>query len=361
MNTTVKAFLCDIAYSPLGDKLATGLGIKRLWTEFHIRSSQKKLLAEARKEFEKGSSRGSFEDYRDALKRHWVSYTEYAYEYEFYKKPEEEREKYVSRLKMAYFYWRYAPGAAKAIFRNKNNFLKRFKEFVHRKWIYAPDSSYDDFKRMVCSFDCIIKPCDGKLGKGVSKVYLEGDHRADKQLYEDCRKNRMLVEQCIDSCEDLKAFHPKSLNTIRVVTVANREKACVFSGVLRTGVGDSVVDNSHAGGVSAQINIQNGIVESDGANTKGERFTCHPDSGIQFKGFKIPGWSVIVNTVCKAAQLSGNPITGWDVVINSDGNVEFIEGNYGPDLDMMQARYNHGVKKEIYALIKEYTGIEMSE
>ncbi|MBO5563025.1 MAG: hypothetical protein J5939_04845, partial [Bacteroidales bacterium] len=342
-----------------GDKIVNALGIKKLWVDMQVRSSKKRLLASARTEYEKGGARGTLADYEQALNKYWVTYQEYAYQYEFYKKSEEERNEYVSRLRMAYFYWRYAPGVAKAIFRNKTNFLKHFHDYIHRKWIYAPSATYEEFVSMINSFDCIIKPCDGKLGKGVSKVYKDRDRKDDKKLFEDCRKNRMLVEQCIKACDELSAFHPQSLNTIRVVTVANKEKACVFSGVLRTGVGDSVVDNSHAGGVSAQINIKNGIVESDGANTKGERFVCHPDSGIQFVGFKIPNWNQIVESVCMAAQSAGNPITGWDVVINSEGQVEFIEGNYGPDLDMMQARYNRGVKKEIYALIREYWGIEL--
>lgn len=359
MNNSLKAYLCDIAYSPLGDKIVTGLGFKRLWTELHVRSSKKRLLADARSKFKSDSSRGSIEDYVKALDKHWVSYTEYAYEYEFFNKTEEERDEYVSRLRMAYFYWRYAPGVAKGVFRNKTNFLRYFKDNIHREWLYAPDSTFNDFVKLVNKYDCIIKPCDGKLGRGVSKVYRDKDHNDDRELYEDCKKNRMLVEQCIEACEELKALHPESLNTIRVVTVANKEKACVFSGVLRTGVGDSVVDNSHAGGVSAQINIYNGLVETEGANTKGEKFSCHPDSGIRFIGYQVPRWNEIVETVCNAAKLSGNPITGWDVVVNSDGKVEFIEGNYGPDLDMMQARYGRGVKRKVYSLIKDYFGIGM--
>lgn len=50
-----------------------------------------------------------------------------------------------------------------------------------------------------------------------------------------------------------------------------------------------------------------------------------------------------------------------DVVVNRQGEVEFIEANYGPDLDVMQVRYGHGVKKKIYALIEEYCGITMKD
>ena len=351
--------MCDIVYSPIGDKLATFFGGERLHAKLYVNSSKKALLTEARKEFEKGSALGTFEDYKQALEKHWVSYSEYAYQYEFYNKDEAERDEYVSRLKMSYFYLRYGPGVLRPLFRNKATFLKKFDKYIHRKWLYAPEASFEQFEQLLSDFDCIIKPCEGSRGKGVFKVYKDSNHKDDKELYESCVKDGMMVEQCIESCEELKALHPQSLNTIRVVTVSNKEKACVFSGVLRTGVGNSVIDNSHAGGVSAQINIKNGVVESDGVDVNGNRFVCHPDSGIQIKGFVVPKWDAIVNTCCEVAKQIGNPITGWDVVINNNGDVEFIEGNHTPDLDIMQSRYKHGVKKQIYSLLKEYCGIEM--
>ena len=359
MGTSLKAFICNIAYSPFGNKVISFLGGQKWYAELHARSGKNKLLANAKKEFEKESALGTFDDYKQALKKHWVSYSEYANQYEFYKKSEEERNEYVSRLKMAYFYWRYAPGVAKSVFRNKTRFLTTFHKYIHRQWLFAPNSTFEDFVRLVTTYDCIVKPCDGKLGKGIFKTYKDSDHKDDRRLYESCVKNRMLVEQCIEACDELKALHPQSLNTVRVVTIANKEKACVFSGVLRTGVGDSVVDNSHKGGVSAQINVDNGVVETDGANTNGKRYVSHPDSGIVFKGFRIPNWNAVVETCCEAAKQTRNPITGWDVVVNNQGEVEFIEGNYGPDMDMMQTRYNAGAKKKIYGLIKEYCDIEL--
>ena len=336
--------------------MVTLVGGQKLYAETQVRSIKKTLLAKAKKEFEKGSSLGTFDDYKEALEKHWVSYREYAYQYEFYKKNEAEREEYISRLKMAYFYWRYTPGTAKSVFRNKTKFLTTFKKFIHRQWIYTPESSFEDFVQMVSKYDCIIKPCDGKMGKGIFKTYKDAKRQDDK-LYESCVKDRMLVEQCIEACEELKAFHPQSLNTIRVVTISNLEKSEIFGAVFRVGVGNNVVDNAHAGGLFAQINVKNGVIESDGIDTKGKKFISHPDSGIKFIGFKIPQWDTIVETCCEAAKLKGNPITGWDVAVNNQGDVEFVEGNYGPDFDLMQSQV--GVKKRIYTMIKEYCNIEM--
>ena len=361
MNRKLKSIVCNIAYSPIGDRLLSCVGGVKLWADWKVIKQKRANLKHAKRIFKNGPSVGSLADYKHALDKHWVSYLEYAQKYEFYKKSEEERNEYVSRLRMAYFYWQHTPARTKSLFRNNRTFLKAYEKFIHRKWLFAPEVSFDDFEKLITSCDCIIKPCDGKLGKGIFKVYRNGDHQDDRTLYETCVKDRMLVEECIESCDELKAFHPQSLNTIRVVTIANKDKACVFSGVFRTGVGESVVDNSHKGGVSAQINVNDGVIETDGANTSGERFVCHPDSHITFKGFRIPKWDKIVETCCEAAKQTGNPITGWDVVVNQQGNIEFVEANYGPDMDMMQTRFKTGAKKKIYALIKEYCGITMKE
>lgn len=359
MNRNLKSFYANIVYSPLGNQIAQWLGIPKFYADYRIKLFKNNQISIAEREFYKEAANGNIDDFKRALDKHWVSYNEYAYQYEFYNKTEEEREEFVSRAKMGYFYRRYTPGKVKAIFRYKNRSLTLISKFVNRDWIYAPEASYKEFAQLVSNYDCIIKPCDGALGRGVFKVYKSGNHAGDRDLYNSCVKDHMLVEQCIESCEELKEFHPQSLNTIRVVTVSNGEKSEVFGSFFRMGRGDSVVDNAHAGGIFAQINIKDGMIESDGIDTNGNRFVCHPDSGIKLKGFVIPNWEKVVNTCCEAAKLCGNTIMGWDVAINNQMEIDFVETSFGPDFDLMQSPLQAGVKKRIFAKIKEYSGIEM--
>ena len=123
----------NIVYSPMVNKLFTNVGGRRLYAEFRVRQLKKKLLAEAKTEFAKGKSLGSFDDYKQALKKHWVSYKEYTEMYEFYKKTEDERNEYVSLLKMIYFYKRYNNGFILPILRDKQRFLKIYSKYIHRK------------------------------------------------------------------------------------------------------------------------------------------------------------------------------------------------------------------------------------
>lgn len=357
MEGKIKSVICSVLYSPIGNIVTKYTGVAKIWATWRVKSYKKRLLADAVNQFAKGATLGSLEDYKEALEQHWVSYQEYANQYEFYNKAEAERDEFVSRLRMAYFYWRYAPNDAKAVFHFKTNFLKVFNKYVHRQWRYIPDTSFEEFKRIVSSYDCIIKPSDGKLGRGISKTYK--DDKVERELYDECVKRRAIVEECIRSCDELSAFHPESLNTVRVVTISNKERAEVFGSFLRTGVGNSIVDNAHAGGIFAQINVESGIIESDGINTSGDIFKMHPDTKRVFLGTKIPYWETIVRTCCEAAKLTNNPITGWDVAINREGEIEFVEGNYGPDFDVMQSPLKVGVKKRIFYLIKDYLGISL--
>lgn len=359
MNRNYKAILANIVYSPFGSQITQMLDIPKFYANYRIKVFKNEQLSIAERGFSKETTIGNIDDFRHALDKHWMSFNEYAYQYKLYEKTEEEREEFVSRAKMGYYYRIYTPGRVKGIFRYKNRFLNFFPDYCHRDWIYAPKASFGEFTQLLSKYDCIIKPCDGNLGRGIFKVYKNCDHKDDKILYDSCVKSRMMVEQCIESCEELKAFHPQSLNTIRVVTVSNRDKSEVFGSFLRMGRGNSVVDNAHAGGLFAQINIEDGTIESDGIDTNGNRFVCHPDSGINLKGFTIPYWEKVVNTCCEAAKLCGNTIMGWDVAINSKKEIEFVEVNLGPDFDVMQSPLQVGVKKRIYAKIKEYSGVEL--
>ena len=86
METKLKSFVCSIAYSPLVNNIISSMGVVKIWADLHVYSSKKKLLASARNVFKKESSLRTFDDYKQALKKQWVTYNEYANQYEFYKK-----------------------------------------------------------------------------------------------------------------------------------------------------------------------------------------------------------------------------------------------------------------------------------
>ena len=76
----------------------------------------------------------------------------------------------------------------------------------------------------------------------------------------------------------------------------------------------------------AQVDIETGLLVTDGISTDGANLSKHPDSQIEFKEFTIPKWELVKETVLNAAKsLPGLFICGWDVTVTKDGIVEIIE------------------------------------
>lgn len=313
---------------------------------------RKQLLKEAQTKFEEERPiHGSFSDYKSALKKHLVSYSEYMYQYEFWSLTEPERNEFVSRNTLGLFYYD-IPWKIKQKFWNKVEFLNLFSGFIHREWLCARYVSFDVFSSFVLSKECIAKPMDSCCGVGIFKISSE-DRSDLHKLYACCVKNNVLIEECIAGCDELQNFHPYSLNSIRVVTVSDEVESIIFGAFFRMGMGGSVVDNAHSGGIFAQINVETGEIESEGIDTGGHRYVEHPDTHKKIKGFVIPCWEKIKSVCIEASRIvPENPIIGWDVVINSRGLVEFIEGNHGPDFDVMQSPLKVGVKSRLYKYIR---------
>ena len=316
-----------------------------------IIARKKQLLQEACTRFkEEHPVHGTLSDYKIALNKHFVSYSEYMYQYEFWRLTEQERSKFIARNALSFSVYYDIPWEIKRKFWNKVEFLNSFSQYIHREWLCARFVSFEVFKSFLSRVkECIVKPLDNCCGVGIYKInYLVENQENLQFLYYQCVTNNVLLEECIKGAAELQSFHSQSLNTIRVVTVKGR----VFGAFFRMGKGNSVIDNAHAGGIFAQINVDSGIIESEGIDADGGYYVEHPDTHKQIKGFVIPHWEEIKAVCIDASRIvPENPITGWDVVINQAGDIEFVEGNHGPDFDVMQSPLKIGVKEILYKLL----------
>ena len=321
---------------------------------------RKRFLSDARKQFlnERGG-KGSFEDYKSAFRKHRVTYSEYMFSYEYWHLDEEERDEFISTSEMQCIYRKLGAHEVRNVFYNKECFLQVFNSFSHRWWALARMLTLDQFKVKLANFDIIVKPVDGTRGKGVQKISM-GSIDDLACLFQDIQDNNRLVEECIVECEELSEFHPSSLNTIRVVTISNGDNFKVFGALLRMGRHGSVIDNTHAGGIFAPINVENGVIEVDAIDAQNNHYSIHPDSGKPINGFKIPEWDRIVETCRMASKAIPNiHFAGWDLCVTKKGEIEIIEGNHAPDFDGgMQAPLKVGVKKRLQQAVIDVMGID---
>jgi hypothetical protein len=103
--------------------------------------------------------------------------------------------------------------------------------------------------------------------------------------------------------------------------------------------GNHVVDNFHAGGIAAAINLETGLLgpaSNLGADASLGWLDTHPNSGAAIRGRPVPDWVQLAPFVERAHQVfSERVLIGWDVAVTAQGPM-LVEANGSPDLDIMQ-------------------------
>ncbi|MBZ5202035.1 hypothetical protein HU147_12475 [Planomicrobium chinense] len=270
------------------------------------------------------------------------------FRYEFYKKNNAERKTFITyrRSKRLIKELNKAEGIEQVL--DKVAFNSFFSAYVQREWLDTRNCTFKDFENFIKNhISVIVKPISAGSGKGIWKyTYKQEDDL--RQVFLKVKKS--LVEELIEQHDHLVALNPSSVNTIRVFTVKKDNKINVIACSLRTGAGESIIDNLHAGGMSVSIDIEKGVVFTPAINAKLEKFQTHPSTGIEFMGFEVPHWKQVIEVVKKAASdVPSLRYLGWDVAVTKDG-VELIEANHDPAHDLIQISDQIGK----YELVKQY-------
>ena len=161
-----------------------------------------------------------------------------------------------------------------------------------------------------------------------------------------------ILEEVLENHHVIKAFHPSSLNTVRMVTcIDNNGKFHIVVSLIRIGSGEAVIDNVKGGGMMCSIYPDNGIICSDAYDMSGHRYKSHPDSGILFVGTQIPRWNEVLEYVEKLARhVPDARYVGWDIVITEAG-IDVLEGNIPPDENITQIARGEGVWNEMQSYV----------
>lgn len=287
-----------------------------------------------------------------------VSQSEYMI-FGFYNLSTGEQKKYLTDVEATRLMRPYN-NASEPYLKSKATFLKNFTRFIHRGWLYVPKASYEEFCDFLHKYRTIaLKPQYSSWGIGFFKLTEEefASKEDPKEFYQKLCEGRYLAEEFVQSCKELAAFHPSSLNTLRVITFRNRDRFEVFGGGLRVGNNGLCVDNAHGGGIFCEIDPESGKIITDGLDGYSNSYVTHPMTGVPFKGMQIPRWKEVVE-LCKEAskELPCLRVVGWDVAILEDGTLELIEGNHSPGMNIVQAPAKHGVYERFSSMLLDYYG-----
>ena len=202
--------------------------------------------------------------------------------------------------------------------------------------------------------DLFVKPLTGRGGFGAERWQSLGGARwSDEQgrilgasalldhVERDFPPDGCVVQRRLANHPDIADLSNGVLSTVRIVTIENeRGDYEVTHAVLRMAIGkESTVDNFHAGGIAAKVDLDTGVLGP--ATDIGLRPDVgwredHPESHARIAGRTLPYWPETVELARRAhAAFTDRIVIGWDIAILEDGPA-VIEGNSGPDLDIIQ-------------------------
>jgi hypothetical protein len=203
--------------------------------------------------------------------------------------------------------------------------------------------------------DLFVKPIEGRGGGGTEAWLVQspghyrssyGEEKTLEQLLEHvAAKSKdggdFLLQPRLVNHPDIADLTPGALSTVRLLTVLNEkmEPEPVNAAFRMASSKTSPVDNFHAGGIAAAVDMATGTLGRASGLGLGGDFSWHekhPLTGGTIPGRRLPDWEAAKALVVAAHRLlAPRIVVGWDVGFLADGPC-LVEGNVGPDADIHQ-------------------------
>lgn len=220
--------------------------------------------------------------------------------------------------------------------------------------------------------DLFVKPTTGRGGRGAerwdwianSRFFGPNDEELTSaellaRLVERSKRQPLIVQPRERPHPGLLSLTAGALPTLRVLTCYNADgEPEVMAAMMRTSFGKNrTVDNLHAGGIGALVDISSGTLSKAsnlGSDARLGWFSVHPDTAAPIEGRVIPFWEEVkMAAVAAHRHFNDRIVVGWDIAILEDGPI-FIEGNGNPDLDILQRFMPIGFREHRFAELLAY-------
>ncbi len=156
------------------------------------------------------------------------------------------------------------------------------------------------------------------------------------------RRTPCLLQRCYRPHRDLADLAGTTLATVRVLSMTdvNHDVHVMYAAFRMPRQHDAVVDNFHAGGIAASVDFATGCLGAAtdlGLSQSLGWVDRHPSSNGIIRGRVLPYWKETIDLVRRAHNraFKDRIMIGWDIAITDDGPI-IVEGNAGPDLDIIQ-------------------------
>lgn len=191
-----------------------------------------------------------------------------------------------------------------------------------------------------------IKPANGKGGGGIMILHqnreghwLKGEkyisqpriakHMANiiMGVFSGGKKDRVLIEYCIQSHPFFKKIYPVGVPDFRVILLKQTPVMAMLRVPTEQSDGKA---NLHQGGLGIGIDLETGLLRQ---GFDGKKYSdVHPDSKAQISGLQVPYWKKIIAISLQTAQAFPLQYLGVDIVIDQELGPLIMEVNVRPGL-----------------------------
>lgn len=177
-------------------------------------------------------------------------------------------------------------------------------------------------------------------GSGGNRIVFvgAGEQRSEDEIFSIFQryKKDFVVESLIQQCDELAAFNPSSVNTIRLITFMDNAGVHILSGCLRIGSENAKTDNFSTGGIACGI-LEDGTLKDYAFDGKYHKYSVHPN-GRPFAGRRIPNYEAVKGLACALHRRFGHfRIISWDIAVSPSYAPVLIEFNLTPQsIDLHQ-------------------------
>ncbi len=181
----------------------------------------------------------------------------------------------------------------------------------------------------------VIKPAIHS-GEGINIFFYEHDQYPDLDFQKllQAYYSDYIVQEVAAQHKVLAAIHPKSLNTIRVISFLFQGDVHISSSILRMGTAGSRLDNFSAGGIACPI-LPDGRLGGKAITKRSQWLTSHPN-GTVLSRIQIPSYQRILAAIRRAHKdIPHFRIIGWDFSIDEAGDPVLIEYNGAPGMNQI--------------------------
>lgn len=220
--------------------------------------------------------------------------------------------------------------------------------------------------------DLFVKPITGRGGRGAERWdhIGAGAYRHETRgvmnaaelcarLARESKRVPRLVQPRLVNHAALASFSNGALATVRALTCLDEVgRPELVAAVFRMATGaNRTVDNIHAGGIAAAIDLRSGRLSA--ATDLGMDATLgwldrHPDTGASIAGTALPGWDAVRRLALDAhAAFADRICIGWDIALIDTGAC-LVEGNGAPDVDLMQRPMRRGLATARFGTLLAY-------